>query len=479
MPHANAPALTWDVFCQVIDNHGDLGVCWRLARSLAAHGQRVRLWVDDAAALAWMAPGATEGAWGGIEVRPWTTPMDAAALAKLPPGEVWVEAFGCEIPPEFIAARADGSSATGPLSLKPPVWINLEYLSAEPYVERMHALPSPVLHGPAAGRTKWFYYPGFTPRTGGLLREADLPTRRAAFDRASWLHAQGIDWQGERLVSLFCYEPAALPALLGQLADANQPTRLLVTAGRATAAVRHAISNEIGLQPYMDQRGQLSISYLPHQPQDGYDALLWACDLNFVRGEDSLVRALWAGAPFVWQIYPQPEDNAHHAKLAAFLDWLDAHAQALLAYDGDALAEAISRSCAHKAAIVERDPFERGERALLNFGHTFGHAIEAEQAYAGLNHGEAVAVGMVLAARLSARLGLAGEADTERLAALLARFGLPVRIPPGLDPDALLARMRLDKKAQASGLLFVLWDGAGRARMVADVDEAPVLAVLR
>ena len=163
---------------------------------------------------------------------------------------------------------------------------------------------------------------------------------------------------------------------------------------------------------------------------------------------------------------------------AAFLDWLDAHAQALLAYDGDALAEAISRSCAHKAAIVERDPFERGERALLNFGHTFGHAIEAEQAYAGLNHGEAVAVGMVLAARLSARLGLAGEADAERLAALLARFGLPVRIPPGLDPDALLARMRLDKKATAGGLRFVLWRGPGRAEMVAGVDEGAVRSVL-
>ena len=164
---------------------------------------------------------------------------------------------------------------------------------------------------------------------------------------------------------------------------------------------------------------------------------------------------------------------------AAFLDWLDAHADALLAGDGDALAEAISRSCAHKAAIVERDPFERGERALLNFGHTFGHAIEAEQAYAGLNHGEAVAVGMALAARLSARLGLAGEADARRLATLLARFGLPAAIPPGLDPGALLALMRLDKKATAGGLRFVLWHGPGRAELVAGVDESAVLGALR
>ena len=164
---------------------------------------------------------------------------------------------------------------------------------------------------------------------------------------------------------------------------------------------------------------------------------------------------------------------------APFLDWLDADADGLLAGDHAVLAEAIARSCAHKAAIVERDPFERGERALLNFGHTFGHAIETEQGYGGLNHGEAVAVGMVLAARLSTLLGLADAADGERLRALLARFGLPTALPPDLDPAALVARMRLDKKAQGSGQRFVLWDGAGKARVVADVAEARVLDVLR
>ena len=164
---------------------------------------------------------------------------------------------------------------------------------------------------------------------------------------------------------------------------------------------------------------------------------------------------------------------------APFLDWLDADADGLLAGDDAVLAEAIARSCAHKAAIVERDPFERGERALLNFGHTFGHAIETEQGYGGLNHGEAVAVGMVLAARLSTLLGLADAADGERLRALLARFGLPTALPPDLDPAALVARMRLDKKAQGSGLRFVLWDGAGKARVVADVAEARVMDALR
>ena len=163
---------------------------------------------------------------------------------------------------------------------------------------------------------------------------------------------------------------------------------------------------------------------------------------------------------------------------APFLDWLETHAAALLAGDDDALAEAIARSCEHKAAIVERDPFEHGDRALLNFGHTFGHAIETSQGYGGLIHGEAVAVGMVQAARLSERLGLSPAADTGRLRGLLQRFGLPVEPPSGLDPDTLLAHMRLDKKAQAGGLRFVVWDGAGRARVLSDVPETEVRAVL-
>ena len=169
---------------------------------------------------------------------------------------------------------------------------------------------------------------------------------------------------------------------------------------------------------------------------------------------------------------------------AGFLDWLEARTDSLLAGDHALLAEAIARSCAHKAAIVERDPFEHDERALLNFGHTFAHAIETEQAAffgygGGVNHGEAVSIGMVLAARLSNALGMAKAADSERLRVLLQAFRLPVELPAGLDPEALLARMRLDKKAQGSSLRFILWDRAGAARIVAGVDEAAVLAILR
>jgi 3-dehydroquinate synthase len=169
---------------------------------------------------------------------------------------------------------------------------------------------------------------------------------------------------------------------------------------------------------------------------------------------------------------------------AEFLTWLEAHAQALLAADDDALSEAIARSCRYKAEVVSRDPYEHGERALLNFGHTFGHAIEAEQGYAGagrdaLNHGEAVAVGMVLAARLAAALGRAPSSDALRLQALLQRLGLPTVVPAGLESGALLARMRMDKKTDASGLRFVLWDRAGQARLVSGVPDERVLDVLR
>ncbi|WP_404302563.1 elongation factor P maturation arginine rhamnosyltransferase EarP [Alicycliphilus denitrificans] len=298
--------LRWDLFCQVIDNYGDIGVCWRLAAELGARGHAVRLWIDDASALAWMAP---QGA-AGVQVLPWPAqaPPDG-------PGDVVVEAFGCEIAPDFIAAIARHTSADG----KKPLWINLEYLSAEGYVERCHRLPSPLMSGPGAGLTRWFFYPGFTPRTGGLLRERDLATRQAAFDRQAWRTGRGIAPR-DLAVSLFCYEPPALPLLLEQL-HTRSDARLLVTPGRATAAVLH----EISLKPLWNKRKQLLVSYLEPCPQPAFDEMLWACDLNLVRGEDSLVRALWAGQPFVWQIYPQ-HDAAHHAKLLAFLDWLQAPA---------------------------------------------------------------------------------------------------------------------------------------------------------
>lgn len=324
-PPDSTEPLLWDVFCRVIDNYGDIGVCWRLCADLAARGHTVRLWVDDAQALGWMAPGALEGHWPGVIVRAWEQATDSALLATLPRADVWVEAFGCEIAIEFIATFAQYTRASGQFIHEHPVWINLEYLSAQSYTERSHGLPSPVMHGPAQGWTKYFYYPGFTARTGGLLREPDLLARQLAFEqpgqRARWLARHGIRWTGERLVSLFCYEPPALATLLQQWESDSAPTLLLVADGRAQQAVRAVLCT--GAHSGMPPQHQLQIHFLPRLDQRDFDHLLWACDLNCVRGEDSLVRALWAGKPLLWHIYPQ-DDGAHAAKLDAFLDWLQA-----------------------------------------------------------------------------------------------------------------------------------------------------------
>ncbi|HSV69158.1 MAG TPA: elongation factor P maturation arginine rhamnosyltransferase EarP [Methylibium sp.] len=296
---ATRPALTWDLFCRVIDNHGDIGVCWRLARRLATLGQRVRLWIDDARALAWMAPDGDRH----VHVLPWREPQPGDA-----PGDVVVEAFGCDPPPGFVARMAAATQA--------PVWINLEYLSAEAYVARSHLLPSPQQRGPGAGLVKWFFYPGFGADTGGLLYEDDLTAERAGFDLPSWLASVGVQpHPGARRVSLFCYAQPALAAWLAHWQE--QPTQLLVTPGPAAEQVGALLGAPLPPGSVL-KRGALHAHALPWLSQDGFDRLLWSCDLNHVRGEDSLVRALWSGQPFVWQLYPQA-DGAHAAKLEAFL----------------------------------------------------------------------------------------------------------------------------------------------------------------
>lgn len=292
--------MRWDVFCKVVDHHGDVGVGWRLAADLAARGETVRFYLDDRRALDWLAP---DGA-AGVAVEGWPVAADADAIA-----DVVVETFGCGLPPAY-AARLPRE--------RPPVWIDVEYLSAEDYVERSHGLPSPQFDGPAAGLRRFFFYPGFTRRTGGLLREADLFERQQRFENGTWLRSRGLDVRAdpsERTVSLFCYENDRLDPLLDSLAV--EPTLLLATAGLAADHVAAALGAT-------GRRGRLRSAALPLLAQRDYDHLLWSCDLNFVRGEDSFVRAQWAGAPFVWQAYEQT-DGAHERKLEAFLDrFLDA-----------------------------------------------------------------------------------------------------------------------------------------------------------
>ena len=317
MPHPPArpkaapdqPRL-WDIFCHVVDNFGDVGVLWRLSAALAARGQQVRLWIDDASALAWMAPGALAGEWPGVRVMAWADAKQASVCSALPCADVWIEGFACEIPLGFVAHFADRIGANP--GLAQPVWINLEYLSAQAYVERNHRLPSPVLSGPAQGWTKYFFYPGFTAGSGGLIRNA-VAYAVVRNTKPALAAAKGV-----RKISLFCYEPEALPSLLTSLGQDQRPSQLLVAHGRATQAVRRLLESAEFELP-----GNLQVEYLPTLSQTQFDALLGRCDLNMVRGEDSLVQAIWAGKPFIWQAYPQT-DAAHRAKLEALLDWLKA-----------------------------------------------------------------------------------------------------------------------------------------------------------
>ncbi|RZK99193.1 MAG: elongation factor P maturation arginine rhamnosyltransferase EarP [Rubrivivax sp.] len=296
--------MLWDIFCRVIDNFGDIGVCWRLCADLAERGHAVRLWVDDASALRWMAPELARPP--QVQVLHWDAEVQD-------PGDVVIEAFGCH-PPDAFVARMQRPA--------PPVWINLEYLSAEGWVERCHGLRSPVMSGPGRGLNKWFYYPGFTPATGGLLREPRLSAASDTWQadrhhRDRWLTAHGIrpPAPGEHLVSLFCYEPAPVAALLDGWVLDGQAVQVLVTPGFATQLVR-------SWQSTRPAQRTVALHELPQLSQREFDHLLWACDLNFVRGEDSAVRALWAGQPHVWHIYAQ-DDGVHADKLDAFMDrWM-------------------------------------------------------------------------------------------------------------------------------------------------------------
>jgi uncharacterized repeat protein (TIGR03837 family) len=288
----------WDLFCEVIDNYGDIGVSWRLARVLQAEqGARMRLWVDDLDALARIEPRAdarrpTQHI-DGIEVRRWVQPFP-----DVEPADAVIEAFGCRLPERYVEAMAARE--------RPPAWVNLEYLTAEPWAAGCHGLPSPH---PRLPLVKHFFFPGFDARTGGILRERGLLIARDAHQRSRP--------PGPLRVSVFGYGNAAWPELLEAWAAAPARVECRVPEGRLLDGVRHFFGRAVAPGARLD-RGMLELHVAPFTDQAGYDRLLWDCDLNFVRGEDSFVRAQWAARPLVWQIYPQDAD-AHHVKLDAFM----------------------------------------------------------------------------------------------------------------------------------------------------------------
>ena len=295
----------WDIFCKIVDNYGDIGICWRLAQQLShvlSHIQ-VRLFVDNDATVGQIIPqflyDTPSQLIHKVEVCDWKLAAQASV-------DVVLETFGCGLPVAYLKS----------MQTTKPVWINLEYLSAEPWVEDFHAKPS--LH-PSLGLNKHFYFPGFTPNTGGLIREQGLLEERDTFLAQKKVANDGLK------ISLFCYPQAPIKSLLialQQLSENNQKIKLYIPFNKALLDIFDNYRDFFGYFNYkigeVYQNKNLTISVLPFLSQDEYDQLLWQCDLNFVRGEDSWVRAIWAGKPFIWQPYIQTDDT-HIQKLNAFL----------------------------------------------------------------------------------------------------------------------------------------------------------------
>lgn len=311
-----ASPLRIDLFCEVIDNFGDAGVCWRLARQLVTeHGCCVTLWIDKPSVLKRISygvdPDLERQTVSGVDVRLWQEDFPVLSSDDIP--DVVIEGFGARLPEGYVRQMAQ----------KPhqPVWINLEYLSAEAWVEGSHLMASPQSW---ISLTKYFYFPGFTDRTGGVIREKHIVSEREKFqdDRQNtirFLSQLGVKASLEHwIVSLFCYPDAPVVSLLNSLSKDKKNVLCLIPEGVATEQLSLYIGQAATAGTRFETEN-LAIQILPMIEQDDFDRLLWSCDFNFIRGEDSFVRAQWAARPFVWHIYPQDED-AHLIKLNAFLD---------------------------------------------------------------------------------------------------------------------------------------------------------------
>ncbi len=301
----------WDIFCKVVDNFGDIGICWRLAQQLhIEHGLHIRLWVDDLNSAKKIIPSLNinlnQQVVNDIVVKRWDADADFSQAA-----DVVIEAFACGLPNAYLASMAQRQSK----------WVNLEYLSAETWVDDFHAKPSPK----PDGLTRYFYFPGFTEKTGGLIRTPGIFIKNQLL--AGDVQLQTDFWESLRLsnhshlkVSLFCYPFAPVKQLLGVMAQYDaQPVHCYTSDSNIFAQVAQFFGQEsIHVGQKLVQQN-LTLHVLPFLSQADYDNLLAVCDLNFVRGEDSWIRAIWAAKPFIWQPYIQ-EENAHLGKLKAFLD---------------------------------------------------------------------------------------------------------------------------------------------------------------
>ena len=313
--------MRWDIFCQIVDNYGDAGVCWRLARALSrlssssvnnveCDDSRIRLFCDDLNVLNVITHGdaVAHGASLGVEVLPWSAAESPAILASV--GDVVIEAFACHLPKPYVEAMVQKTFQK--ISAKQPIWINLEYLTAEAWADDMHLMPSPQNNG----LNKYFYFPGFTPKAGGvLLGDWDEVTSNSLNIPTSLSSAFESCRPKSKKVSIFNYKQAPLDAWLdsvNQVAlEHGEMVDVFLCADQNVSTTTQAALSSVD--------SAVKLIQLPFIPQEDYDYLLSVCDINLVRGEDSFVRAQWAGKPFIWDIYPQ-SDLAHEVKLDAFLE---------------------------------------------------------------------------------------------------------------------------------------------------------------
>jgi len=295
----------WSIFCRVIDNLGDAGVCLRLATELAHRGESVELWIDQPEILDWMAPEVDTN----LKIHKWKNVEDEESFFESKTfRDVVIEAFGCEIPQSIQLSIAQQST----YGVQKTQWINLEYLSAEAFTVKNHGLLSPVLSGVGKGAHKWFYYPGFNPLTGGLIIEEHM---RQRISRPTLAKSP----QSSFKVGLFCYSNAPMGSLISELSKPQnvRPVVIHIAHGEIQNKVHELQIRSLASNNRAPEL--LTFQNLDQLSQIDFDEMLWKNDLNFVRGEDSLIRAIWVGKPWIWQIYQQ-SDNVHYAKLNALLE---------------------------------------------------------------------------------------------------------------------------------------------------------------
>ena len=351
-------AISLDIFCRVIDNYGDAGVCLHLARSLSklklTHGQyfTVRLFCDQPEVMATLTD-LSDAANPHLKLCTWEQP-----LVGYEPSAVVLSAFSCRFDEVTLKTLQQHQQRSGQ-----PLIINLEYLSAEPWVEDCHQLPSP-----AEGLTSHFFFPGFTPRTGGLNLDPDFIAQCQARLNQARTATTTTPAPAPYTLSLFGYDNPAVLRLLAALASSGRDCVIKVFTGLACDNLNQRLGLKLTVGESYDFAPNVHCTVVPMTGHSGYDQTLLKCDFNLVRGEDSIARAMHTGHPFLWQIYPQDE-GAHIVKLNAFLDCMERTLQAQNAALGTETS-ACSNSSANSSSNLSANLSARMDllrRAMLSY----------------------------------------------------------------------------------------------------------------